>query len=107
MILPSSSFTLSHNEGEPRPCKFCVKLHVCCRHRPVRPQSMANRHRTVVREDQTTEFERRLCPVCGLLISLLKLEHRFLGQYTCPHCDSELVFSDEPEGLKLVSKRTK
>ncbi len=68
---------------------------------------MENRHPNVVREDETTEFERHRCPVCGLLISLLKFEHRFLGQYTCPHCDSELAFSDEPEGLKLVSKPTK
>ena len=35
-------------------------------------------------------FERRPCPVCGHMLSVLKLELR-LQPHTCPYCASELL----------------
>lgn len=35
------------------------------------------------------------CPVCAGLIPVIKMDHRLLGRYTCPHCGNEVVLSDD------------
>ena len=45
-----------------------------------------------VAQESTSSFERRPCPVCGRMLSILKLEIRLLP-YTCPYCHSELLIS--------------
>jgi hypothetical protein len=30
------------------------------------------------------------------MISVVEMDHRFLSRYTCPHCRSEVLLTDEP-----------
>jgi hypothetical protein len=50
----------------------------------------------VLHEDEVLQCEDRPCTFCGGAIPVVKMDHRLLGRYTCPHCGREVTFSDEP-----------
>jgi hypothetical protein len=50
----------------------------------------------LLNDKEIPEFEDRPCPVCGGMISVVEMDHRFLGRYTCLHCASEVLLTDEP-----------
>jgi hypothetical protein len=35
------------------------------------------------------------CSICGGMIPMIEMDHRFLGRYTCPHCGGEVLLSDD------------
>jgi ssDNA-binding Zn-finger/Zn-ribbon topoisomerase 1 len=45
-------------------------------------------------EEEIPEVEERRCPECGGVIQVVKMDHRFLGRYTCPHCSGDILISD-------------
>ena len=51
----------------------------------------------VTDEDEIPEFESKPCPKCGGAITVVKMDFRFAGRYTCPHCGSDVLFTDETE----------
>ena len=46
--------------------------------------------------EEIPEFEDHPCPFCGGMIQVVKMDFRFAGRYTCPHCGKDLLLSDEP-----------
>lgn len=47
--------------------------------------------------DAQVEVENHACRACGELFSVIKMDFRFAGRYTCPHCGRDVVLSDAPE----------
>jgi hypothetical protein len=35
------------------------------------------------------------CPACDGMIPVMAMEHRFAARYTCPHCDREVLLTDD------------
>jgi predicted RNA-binding Zn-ribbon protein involved in translation (DUF1610 family) len=65
--------------------------------RPVRVLSFWFLRKFDMDEEEVPEFEDRPCPVCGGMITVVKMDHRFLGRYACPHCGAEVLLSDYPD----------
>jgi predicted RNA-binding Zn-ribbon protein involved in translation (DUF1610 family) len=47
--------------------------------------------------EEIPEFESKPCPICGGTITVVKMDFRFAGRYTCPQCGSDVLFTDEAE----------
>lgn len=56
--------------------------------------SMEMERRETRATERSSAFERRPCPICGLILSILRLGTPFQA-ITCPHCDSELLLSGD------------
>jgi predicted RNA-binding Zn-ribbon protein involved in translation (DUF1610 family) len=48
-------------------------------------------------EPGPSHFEKRPCPSCGGMMSILRLDHRFIGNYTCPHCGGQVLLLDNED----------
>ena len=46
---------------------------------------------------ERVQTEERPCPACGKPITAIKMDFRFAGRYTCPHCGREVILSDVPD----------
>ena len=61
------------------------------------PRTTALVFKSSMRDEEIPGVEDYPCPKCGGIIAVVKMNRRFLGRYTCPHCGEEVLLTDQPD----------